>query len=91
MTCSLEAGTCSARLSFTFRPLSSVLAGMITSAPLSARTLAVSFPIPFVAPVFVLTNETEGRRKCEKLVMPTAYQPEDYCLESRIHTNAKVK
>ena len=52
MTCSLELGTCSARLSFTFRPLSSVLAGMITFAPLSASTLAVSFPMPFVAPAF---------------------------------------
>lgn len=52
MTCTFEPGTWSSRLSFTLRPLSSVLAGMITFAPLSARTLAVSFPMPFVAPVF---------------------------------------
>jgi hypothetical protein len=50
MTWRFEVGTSSARLSFTFIPLSNVLAGMITFAPRSARTLAVSFPMPFVAP-----------------------------------------
>jgi hypothetical protein len=63
MTCSLELGTWSARLSFTFWPLSSVLAGMITFAPLRARTLAVSFPIPFVAPGF-----NKGKQRGERSV-----------------------
>jgi len=61
MTCSLELGTCSARLSFTLRPLSSVLAGMITFAPLSAKTLAVSFPMPFVAPEFCQVKPGEKK------------------------------
>lgn len=43
-------GCCSSRLSFTFKPVSSVRAGMITFAPLKASTRAVSFPMPLVAP-----------------------------------------
>lgn len=49
-TWKFESGCCSSRLSFTFNPLSRVLAGMITFAPLKDNTRAVSFPIPFVAP-----------------------------------------
>jgi hypothetical protein len=45
-------------------PLSSVLAGKITSAPLSARTLAVSFPMPFVAPgMYQMDHMMEERMK----------------------------
>lgn len=46
----LASAFCSKMLSFTFPPLSSDRQGMTTVAPLSARTLAVSFPIPLVAP-----------------------------------------
>lgn len=49
-TWSFASGCCSRKLSLTFMPLSSVLDGIMTLAPLSARTRAVSFPIPFVAP-----------------------------------------
>lgn len=50
ITCSSALGFCSRRLCFTFNPLSRVRDGIMTLAPLSASTLAVSFPMPFVAP-----------------------------------------
>lgn len=59
MTWSFASGFCSRRLSLTFRPLSMVRHGIMTFAPLKARTLAVSFPMPFVAPTISTCKATK--------------------------------